>query len=74
MERKLEKRCNVDEFQVGSKYRCVFNTFYVTNIDYERGHVFITWNNCKTKGLIYLNNTMFSAYEVSLSSLEKELM
>ena len=73
MERKLEKKCNVDEFKVGSKYRCFLHTFYVTSIDYECGHVFITWNKCKTQGLIYLN-TMFSAYEVSLSSLEKELM
>jgi hypothetical protein len=73
MEKKLEKKCNVDEFKVGSKYRCLHNTFYVTNIDYERGHVFITWNKCNTEGLIYLN-TIFSAYEVPISSLEKELL
>ncbi len=73
MERKLEKRCNVDEFQVGSKYCCFFNTFSVTNINYERGYVCITWNKDNMKGLIYLG-TEFYAYEVPLSSLEKELL
>jgi hypothetical protein len=73
MEKEPEKKCNVNEFQVGRKYRCFFNTFYVTNINYERGHVFITWSKDKIEGLIYLG-TGFYAYEVPISSLEKELL
>jgi hypothetical protein len=73
MEKEPEKKCNVNQFQVGKKYRCFFNTFYVTNINYECGYVFITWNRCETKGLIYLG-TDFYAHEVPLSSLEKELL
>ena len=73
MEKEPEKKCNVNQFKVGQTYRLFLNTFYVTNINYERGHVFITWNWCKTKGLIYLG-TNFYAYEVPLSSLEKELL
>jgi hypothetical protein len=73
MEKEPEKKCNVNEFQVGRKYRCFLNTFYVTSIDILHGYVYITWNRGETKGLIYLG-TEFYAYEVPLSSLEKELL
>jgi hypothetical protein len=73
MERKLEKKCKVDDFQVGSKYRCFLNTFYVTSVDYQRGYVYITWIRDNMRGLVYLG-TEFYAYEVTLSSLEKELL
>ena len=72
MEKKLGKYCSIDEFKVGLKYRLHVNSFYVTYIDYEKGHVFITWSKSKIEGLIYLG-TNFYAYEVPLSSLEKEL-
>ena len=73
MELQLGKKYNVNEFKVGLKYRLFFNTFYVTNIDYQRGHVHIIWNRDKLEGLIYLG-TDFYAYEIPLSSLEKELL
>lgn len=73
MEKKLGKYCSINEFQVGFKYRCHVSSFYVTKIDYERGHVFVTWTKSKIEGLIYLN-TEFFAHEVHMSSLEKELM
>jgi len=73
MEKKPEKKCKIDNFKVGLKYRCYSRTFHVTNIDYTKGHVFITWTKDKVEGLIFLG-TNFHAYEVPLSSLEKELL
>ncbi len=73
MEKKLGKYCSINEFQVGFKYRYYISSFYVTKIDYERGHVFVTWTRNNIEGLIYLN-TQFFAHEVHMSSLEKELM
>jgi hypothetical protein len=72
MEKKLGKYCSINEFQVGLKYRCHVSSFYVTHIDYDLGRVFVTWCKSKIEGLIYLG-TNFYAYEVPLSSLEKEL-
>ena len=73
MEEKLEKRCKVDDFQVGLKYRYLLNTFYVTSIDILQGYVYIKWTKDGIRGLIYLGSEFYS-YEVPLSSLEKELM
>lgn len=73
MEKKLEKRCKVDDFKVGSKYRCGLHTFYVTNIDSIHGCVYIKWIKDNAQGLIYLGSGFYS-YEVPLSSLEKELL
>jgi hypothetical protein len=73
MEKKLEKKCSVNEFEVGSKYRLYSLTFYVMDINYEKSLVRVKWNNDGSIGLIY-RNTEFYAHNVPLSSLEKELL
>jgi hypothetical protein len=73
MEKKPEKKFNVNEFEVGSKYRLYSLTFYVMDIDYERSLVRVKWNTDGSIGLIY-RNTEFYANKVPLSLLEKELL
>lgn len=76
MELKLEKKCRTDELEIGKRYaigECGRYPFVVTDINYERGYVLLSYLNDPQDGLVYLDSYGYY-YEFPLSSLEKELL
>lgn len=55
MELKLEKKCRTDELEIGKRYaigECGRYPFVVTDINYERGYVLLSYLNDPQDGFV----------------------